>query len=116
MARSATATLAAVLLALVLAVPGSADTKGDLTAAQKQLHGLEDQIAAEQGAIASLQAQADGIAAQRDAIASRIAQTQGKIVEKEAEIKGAQDHLLAVRGQLDRRAWVAFENGLGSNL
>ncbi len=65
MARSATATLAAVLLALVLAVPGSADTKGDLTAAQKQLHGLEDQIAAEQGAIASLQAQADGIAAQR---------------------------------------------------
>jgi peptidoglycan hydrolase CwlO-like protein len=114
------ATLAAVALVGALAVgpvaADSAQTKKKLDAALGQLKKLEDKIAAENATIDGMQADLSDLAAQHDRVVSRLANTQFKIVKKEQEIQDAQSQYDATRGQLNDRAWVAYENGPGSSL
>jgi peptidoglycan hydrolase CwlO-like protein len=114
------AVLAAMALVGALAVgpvaADSAQTKKKLDAAIAQLHKLEDKVAAEQATIDRMQEDLSELAAERDRVASRLATTQYKIVKKEQEIQEAQSQYDATRGQLDDRAWAAYENGPGSSL
>jgi peptidoglycan hydrolase CwlO-like protein len=114
------AALAAALLVFALpggsANAGSRQTKNQLDAALKQLHRIEAQIASQQKVLDRLSAQATVLAGKIDQVQSRIAHTQFLIIKKETEIQDAQDALTAAQGQLDHRAWVAYENGPGSSL
>lgn len=96
--------------------PVHADTKSELDAAKASLASLESQIKAEQASIDSLTTQASSLATQIDRVNSKIANTQGQIADKEQQIRAAGDRLSAAQEQLDQRAWVAYENGPGSNL
>ncbi len=110
--------VAVLMLALpaVSAQAGSAQTKKQLNAALARLHRLEGQIAAQQKVLDRLHGEATDLAGKIDKVQSRIARTQFEIVKKETQIQDAQDKLSATQGQLDRRAWVAYENGPGSSL
>jgi peptidoglycan hydrolase CwlO-like protein len=112
--------LAAALLLLALpggsAQAGSRQTKKQLDTALAQLHRLEARIAAQQKVLDRLRAVATVLAGKIDQVQSRIAHTQFLIIKKETEIQDAQDAVTAAQGQLDRRAWVAYENGPGSSL
>jgi peptidoglycan hydrolase CwlO-like protein len=120
--RSARTVAALAAALLVFALPGgsanagSRQTKGQLDTALKQLHRVEAQIASQQKVLDRLSAQATVLAGKIDQVQSRIAHTQFLIIKKETEIQDAQDALTAAQGQLDRRAWVAYENGPGSSL
>jgi len=103
-------------LPAVSAQAGSAQTKKQLNAALARLHRLEGQIAAQQKVLDRLHGEATDLAGKIDKVQSRIARTQFEIVKKETQIQDAQDKLSATQGQLDRRAWVAYENGPGSSL
>jgi peptidoglycan hydrolase CwlO-like protein len=97
-------------------VPVHADTKSELDAAKAKLKSLETKISSEQKTVGTLQGQASALATQIDKVNSKIANTQGQIVDKEQQIRAATDRLSAAQAQLDQRAWVAYENGPGSNL
>ncbi len=115
-ARWAAVITAAVVVGTLATAPVHADTKSELDAAKASLKSLEGQIKAEQASIASLTAQAASLATQIDRVNSKIANTQGQIADKEQQIRAASDRLSAAQSQLDQRAWVAYENGPGSNL
>lgn len=100
----------------VHAQAGSSQTKKQLDAALRKLHKLEARIAAQQKVLDGFRAEATVLAGKIDKVQSRIARTQFQIVKKEGEIQDAQDELSATQSQLDRRAWVAYENGPGSSL
>jgi peptidoglycan hydrolase CwlO-like protein len=120
--RSARSVAALAAALLVLALPGgsanagSGQTKKQLDVALNQLHRVEAQIASQQKVLDRLSAEATVLAGKIDQVQSRIAHTQFLIVKKETEIQDAQDALAAAQGQLDHRAWVAYENGPGSSL
>lgn len=109
---------ASLMLALpsVSAQAGSSQTKKQLNAALAKLHKLERQIAAQQRVLDGLGREATALAGKIDKVQSRIARTQFQIIKKETQIQDAQDELSARQRQLDRRAWVAYENGPGSSL
>jgi peptidoglycan hydrolase CwlO-like protein len=115
-ARTGAAAFAAVILVAVLVGPVGASTKSDLAAAEKDLDGLISKIASEQKDVDALHAEATAIAKRMDAVQSSIARTQGTIVDLEQGIRLAGQQLDASRKQLDHRAWVAYENGPGSNI
>jgi peptidoglycan hydrolase CwlO-like protein len=120
--RSARLVAAAAAALLLLALPGasaqagSSQTKKQLESALRQLHKLEAQIASQQRVLDSFRREATVLARKIDQVQSRIARTQFLIIKKETEIQDAQDALSATQGQLDHRAWVAYENGPGSSL
>jgi peptidoglycan hydrolase CwlO-like protein len=116
MARAGAAGFIAAVLVSVLVGPVGASTKSDLAAAQKDLDGLISKIASEQKDVDSLHAQAAAIAKKMDAVQSSIARTQGTIVDLEQGIRLAGQQLEASKKELDHRAWVAYENGPGSNI
>jgi peptidoglycan hydrolase CwlO-like protein len=115
-ARWAAVLTAAVVVGTLATAPVRADTKGELDAAKASLKSLEAKISAEQASINALMAQASSLATQIDHVNSRIANTQGQIADKEQQIRAAGDRLSAAQDQLNQRAWVAYENGPGSNL
>jgi peptidoglycan hydrolase CwlO-like protein len=120
--RSVRLGAALVAALLMLALPSisvradSGQTKKQLDAALKKLHKIEARIAAQEKVLGGLRTEATALARKIDQVQSRIARTQFQIVKKETEIQDTQDALTATQGQLDRRAWVAYENGPGSSL
>jgi len=96
--------------------PVHADTQSQLSSAEAKLNRLIKRIASESKAVSSLEAQAGVLAGQIDAVQSRIAQTEQTIVGVESDISTATTQLLADQAQLDDRARVAYETGLGSGL
>jgi len=107
----------AAVFTLALAVgPVHADTAGKLKGATSDLHALEDQIAAEQHQIATLRTGALALASQLDSVQTKQAQTQSRIVDLQQQIRDATDQMEATQSQLDRRAWDAYEQGIGTNL
>jgi peptidoglycan hydrolase CwlO-like protein len=111
------AALVAVVIAAMLAVaPVSADTEGELKEAKSELAKLLDRIDAQQAEISRLQSEAGEVAGEISDLESKIARTQGRIVDKKEQIREAEAELRATQEQLDRRAWVAYENGPGSSL
>jgi peptidoglycan hydrolase CwlO-like protein len=113
-------TLVAALLMLAFSgIPVRADsgqTKKQLDAALKKLHKVEARIAAQERVLSVLRSEATALARKLDKVQSQIARTQFQILKKETEIQDTQDELTATQAQLDRRAWVAYENGPGSSL
>jgi peptidoglycan hydrolase CwlO-like protein len=120
--RSARLVAAVAAALLLLALPGasaqagSGQTKKQLDSALKRLHKLEAQMAGQQRVLDGLRREATKLAGKIDQVQTRIARTQFLIIKKETEIQDAQDALSATQGQLDHRAWVAYENGPGSSL
>ena len=116
MARRAVASLAVVAVGIfLLGSPAGADTKTDLAAAKAKLDGLINQIAAENKAIQGLEAQ---IAVKDRAIEDKraqIANTSAQIARLQGEIDIATAKLIEQQRQLDKRAWVAYENGPGTS-
>lgn len=115
-ARIGASIVAAMLLGMFAMGPVRADTASELKAAEASLNKLIDKIAAENKTIDTYNAQISDIAGQMDRIQSRIARTQGKILTLEEDLRLATNQLLGTQAQLDARAWVAYENGPGSNL
>ncbi len=115
-ARRAIASLAVVVVGIfLLGSPAGADTKTDLAAAKTKLDGLISQIAAENKAIQGLEAQ---IAVKARAIEDKraqIANTSAQIARLQGEIDIANAKLIEQQRLLDKRAWVAYENGPGSS-
>lgn len=114
------AALAAVALVGALAAgpvaADSAQTKKELDAALADLSALTNQMAAENATIDRMTADLNTLVAEINHVMDRLANTQYKIVKKEQEIQDAQSQYDATQGQLDQRAWVAYENGPGSSL
>src|SRR5439155_718247 len=99
----------------LLGSPAGADTKADLAAAKTKLDSLINQIAAENKAIQGLEAQ---IAVKDRAIEDKraqIANTSAQIARLQGEIDVANAKLIEQQRQLDKRAWVAYENGPGTS-
>jgi peptidoglycan hydrolase CwlO-like protein len=115
-ARIAAAIAAALLSAALLSAPAVADTKSQLAAAKAKLNRLLDRISVAQDAMDALNAQANELAAQIDAVQTRIARVQGQMAKVQGQVAEANKELGATQEQLDRRAWVAFENGPGYSL
>jgi peptidoglycan hydrolase CwlO-like protein len=115
-ARAAAVLTAALLVGAILSGPAGADTKSQLAAAKAKLSQLIDRISVAQDALNTLQSQANEISSQIDAVQSRMAKVQRQIVGVRGQITKAGKALLATQRQLDRRAWVAFENGPGFTL
>jgi len=115
--RGAVAAVAALALGVaLLGPPAGADTKTQLKNAKEKLDSLIGQINAENAAIQQLEGQ---IAEKQGAIETvkvQIEQTQSRIVRLQADIEAASYQLEATQRQLDRRAWVAYESGPGSNV
>ena len=115
-ARRAIASLAVVAVGIsLLGSPAGADTKADLAAAKTKLDGLINQIAAENKAIGALESQ---IAAKDRAIEDKktqIANTSAQIARLQGEIDIANAKLVEQQRLLDKRAWVAYENGPGTS-
>jgi peptidoglycan LD-endopeptidase LytH len=114
MARWVVATAATLLIAVLVPVAAGADTRTDLNKAKAELSALIDKIAAETRIIAGIEAD---IAKKSDEIAvvqGQITQTQLQIIRLQGQIQVADDRLRSLQQQLDRRAWVAYENGPGS--
>lgn len=116
LARLAMALAALVVTAALAMAPVSADTKKELANARADLEDLRDRIAAQQAEVSALQAEAGRIAASIDQVETRISRTQAKIVDKQEQLRDAEAELQATQEQLDRRAWVAYENGPGTSL
>jgi peptidoglycan hydrolase CwlO-like protein len=115
------ARMTAPLVALVIActfvmVPVRADTESELAKAKARLRELYGRIEAQRGEVQSLQSQASDIAAQIWDVEGRIAQVQARIVHKKRQLRQAEEDVQAAQEQLDRRAWVAYENGPGDGL
>jgi peptidoglycan hydrolase CwlO-like protein len=91
-----------------------ADTKTELSNARDQLHQLELQISDKQALLEKVKRQGAALAAEFDRIQSAIAETQAEIARLQREIEKATDEMNGLQGQLDRRAWVAYESGPGS--
>jgi peptidoglycan hydrolase CwlO-like protein len=108
--------IVALLVGALLSAPAGADTKTDLAAAKAKLNALIDRISVAQDAFSTLQSQANEISAQIDAVQSRIATVQRQVVVVRGQITKAGKELLATQQQLDRRAWLAYENGPGFTL
>jgi peptidoglycan hydrolase CwlO-like protein len=107
----------AALCTLALAVaPVHADTAGQLKQAKADLHSLEARIAGQQAQIDALHAQAEALAKQIDQVQTQQARTHRKILGVRHQIQDATGQMNATQGQLDERAWVAYEQGVGSNL
>jgi peptidoglycan hydrolase CwlO-like protein len=102
---------AALLVAALVSGAAGADTKTQLAAAKAQLNRLIDRISVAQDAEAALQAQANEISIQIDAVQSKIAKVQAQIVGIQGDMQDAQKDLVKTQGQLDQRAWVAYETG-----
>lgn len=114
MARWVVATAATLLIAVLVPVAAGADTKADLSKAKANLSALIDKIAAETRTIAGIEAD---VAKKSDEIAvvqGQITRTQLQIIRLQGQIQVADDRLRSLQQQLDRRAWVAYENGPGS--
>lgn len=109
--RGATVLTVALLVGVLLSPTADADTKAQLAAAKARLSHLIDRISAAQDSVNALQSQANDISAQIDAVQSRIAQVQQQIVGVQGDIVKAGQRLGKTQKQLDRRAWVAYENG-----
>jgi peptidoglycan hydrolase CwlO-like protein len=110
-ARSATIFTVALLVGALLSAPVGADTDSQLAAAKAQLKRLITRISVAQGTLSALQAEANEISAQIDAVQSRMARVQGQIANVQDDMTKAGKRLDATQAQLDRRAWVAYENG-----
>jgi peptidoglycan hydrolase CwlO-like protein len=109
--------VAALALGLALLVsPAGADTKTDLKNAQSKLDSLINQISAESHAIQGLEAKIAAKQGAIEAVRVQVEQTQARIVKLQSEIEAATYQLQATQRQLDRRAWVAYESGPGSNV
>ncbi len=114
--RVLTAAVTAAVLCVVAMTPVHADTQSQLSSAEAKLNRLIKRIASESKTVSALEAQASVLAGQIDAVQSRIAQTEQTIVGVESDISTATTQLLADQAQLDERARVAYETGLGSGL
>jgi peptidoglycan hydrolase CwlO-like protein len=106
-----------VLLSLQLvAAPVGADTKQELDAAKKKLDRLIDQIVVETALVEDLETRASVVAGQISELTSRIQRVQSRVVGLQQEIREIAAQILQRQQELDRRAWVAYENGPGSNI
>ena len=114
--RFLAAFLGACLLGVLALHPVHADTEAELDAAEAKLNKLIHQIEDGQDQIAALQGEASVIAGRMSEVESELAGTQEKILKKQEEIGEASETLGSTQGQLNRRAWVAYENGPGSGL
>src|SRR5262245_29963850 len=114
--RAAAGALAALCTLLLAVAPVRADTASQLKQAKDDLHALEDQIAAEQAQIDSLHGQAQDLADQIDQVQTRQARTQRRISDVQKQIREATKAVNATQAELDGRAWVMYEQGIGSNL
>ena len=114
--RTVLALIAAVVLGVLLVAPVRADTRGQLKAAEGKVRALIARIAQENRAVGTLEAQANALAQQVDKIQTQLSQTQARIVDLEQGMRLASDQLTATQGQLNQRAWVAYEQGPGSSL
>jgi peptidoglycan hydrolase CwlO-like protein len=110
-ARSAAVLTVALFVGALLSAPSGADTDSQLAAAKAQLKRLITRISVAQDTLSALQSQANEISAQIDAVQSRVARVQGQIVAVRSDIAKAGKELDSTQAQLDRRAWVAYENG-----
>jgi peptidoglycan hydrolase CwlO-like protein len=115
-ARTAVALLAVVVTATLAMAPVRADTEKELKQAEARLDELIGQIDAQQAEVSRLQGEASLVAAEIAKIQGRIVATQTKIVQKQEQLREAEVELQATQDQLDRRAWVAYENGPGTSL
>jgi peptidoglycan LD-endopeptidase LytH len=114
MARWVVATATILLIGALVPVSAGADTKADLNKAKAVLSALIDKIAAETRTITGIETD---IAKKSDEIAvvqGQITRTQLQIIRLQGQIQVADDRLRSLQQQLDRRAWVAYENGPGS--
>jgi len=114
--RTTLALTVAVVLGVMLVAPVRADTRTQLKAAEAKVRALITRITSENKTVGALEAQASVLAQQVDRIQTQLTLTQGRIVDLEQGMRLASDQLLATQGQLDQRAWVAYENGPGSSL
>jgi peptidoglycan hydrolase CwlO-like protein len=114
--RAAAGALAAVCTLLLAVAPVRADTASQLKQAKDDLHALEDRIASEQAQINSLHSQAQDLADQIDQVQTKQARTQRRIADVQKQIREATEAVNATQAQLDGRAWVMYEQGVGSNL
>jgi peptidoglycan hydrolase CwlO-like protein len=103
-------------LAVLVMAPVRADTRSQLKSAEAKVRALIGRIAQETKTVQTLEAQANVIAQQVDRIQSQLSLTQGRIVDLEQGMRLASDQLAATQGQLDQRAWLAYEEGPGSSL
>jgi peptidoglycan hydrolase CwlO-like protein len=101
---------------MLAVVPVKADTKTELAQAKERLGELYVRIESQRAEVQSLQSQASDLAAQIWRVENRIAQVQARIVFKKRQLRQAEGDLQAAQEQLDRRAWVAYENGPGDGL
>ncbi len=116
MARRAIASLAVVAVGIfLLGSPAGADTKADLAAAKAKLDGLINQIAAENKAIQGLEGQIAVKDRAIEDVRASIANTSAQIARLQGEIDIANAKLIEQQRQLDKRAWVAYENGPGTS-
>jgi len=116
MARRAIASLAVVAVGIfLLGSPAGADTKANLAAAKAKLDGLINQIAAENKAIQGLEGQIAVKDRAIEDVRASIANTSAQIARLQGEIDIANAKLIEQQRQLDKRAWVAYENGPGTS-
>jgi peptidoglycan hydrolase CwlO-like protein len=113
-ARWVVAIAAMLLIGAVVPVSAGASTKADLARATADLNALIDKIAAETQAIAGIEADIAVKTNEIEKVQGQISQTQLQIIRLQGQIKVANDRLVSLQHQLDRRAWVAYENGPGS--
>jgi peptidoglycan hydrolase CwlO-like protein len=115
-ARAVAGALAAVFTVLLAVGPVHADTASQLKGAKNDLHSLEQQIADEQAQIDALRSQALDLASQIDQVQGKQAHTQSQLIDLQQQILDADAQMQATQGQLDTRARIAYEQGIGSNL
>ena len=96
--------------------PVHADTQGKLNAAEARVRSLIGRIAKEERTVRALEAQAAVLAQAVDRVQTEMTLTQGRIVDLQSQIRVATNSMIATQDTLNRRAWVAYENGPGSNL
>jgi len=114
--RSAVALAAALLFGVLAMAPVHADTQGKLNAAEARVRSLIGRIAKEERTVRALEAQAAVLAQAVDRVQTEMTLTQGRIVDLQSQIRVATNSMIATQDTLNRRAWVAYENGPGSNL
>ena len=107
---------AAALVGLLAVAPVHADTQGKLSSAEARVRALIGRIAKEEKTVRSLEGQAAVLAQAVDKVQTNLSLTQGRIIDLETQVRDASTALSSTQVTLDRRAWVAYEIGPGSNL
>src|SRR5438309_2340590 len=115
-ARLLVALSAAALVGLLAVGPVHADTQGKLSSTEARVRALIGRIAKEEKTVRSLEGQAAVLAQAVDKVQTKLSLTQGRIIDLETQVRDASTALSSTQVTLDRRAWVAYEIGPGSNL